>query len=423
MFLLFHLQRPDVLSGGDLGIRKAIQIEYRLEEMPTPTRVIEIGEPWRPHRSLASLYLWESLAAVRVVRARASGSGSLAVTLVAVGSVTAALLVYHDDDRDFQQMQRDEATRAAHQMEAVAGLSVGQLNSAAAFFRAEDDLSRHEFAVYGRLVDQPGGTVRDGLHPTGDGGEPGALRTQSRPVDPRTNRLPRLPAGSGPRAEYFPITYVAAEREERRRALGYDLSQDPNRAPYLERAQRRRRRRDQSGDPTADRRPRDQRLPRRLPRRSSRSRPSPSAAPPWSASPPAASGSRTSPAPHRRSRRPTVQVQLRRRRRDHGRTHGRARRRRQRSRSGSPTAAGCWSSSDPGRPDVSLPLRWRSSGIALAALLGSLILVWSRNERMQELQREASQDPLTGLKNRRRFEEDLRRRWRGAGATAPPGRC
>jgi DNA-3-methyladenine glycosylase II len=64
MFLMFHLERPDVLSGGDLGIRKAIQVEYGLEEMPTPTRVVEIGEPWRPHRSLASLYLWESLAAV-----------------------------------------------------------------------------------------------------------------------------------------------------------------------------------------------------------------------------------------------------------------------------------------------------------------------------------------------------------------------
>ncbi|HEX3324132.1 MAG TPA: DNA-3-methyladenine glycosylase [Solirubrobacterales bacterium] len=62
MFLLFHLERPDVLSGGDLGIRKAIQIEYGLEEMPAPARVLEIGEPWRPHRSLASLYLWESLA-------------------------------------------------------------------------------------------------------------------------------------------------------------------------------------------------------------------------------------------------------------------------------------------------------------------------------------------------------------------------
>lgn len=62
MFLIFHLERPDVLSGGDLGIRKAVQIEYGLEEMPAPTRVMEIGEPWSPHRSLASLYLWESLA-------------------------------------------------------------------------------------------------------------------------------------------------------------------------------------------------------------------------------------------------------------------------------------------------------------------------------------------------------------------------
>jgi DNA-3-methyladenine glycosylase II len=62
MFLLFHLERPDVLSGGDLGIRKAVQVEYGLEEMPPPAQVLEIGEPWRPHRSLASLYLWESLA-------------------------------------------------------------------------------------------------------------------------------------------------------------------------------------------------------------------------------------------------------------------------------------------------------------------------------------------------------------------------
>lgn len=64
MFLIFHLERPDVLSGGDLGIRKAVRTEYGLDEMPPPTRVLEIGEAWRPHRSLASLYLWESLAAV-----------------------------------------------------------------------------------------------------------------------------------------------------------------------------------------------------------------------------------------------------------------------------------------------------------------------------------------------------------------------
>ncbi|HEV7769943.1 MAG TPA: DNA-3-methyladenine glycosylase [Solirubrobacterales bacterium] len=64
MFLIFHLERPDIISGGDLGIRKAVQIEYGLEEMPTPERVLELGETWSPNRSLASLYLWESLAAV-----------------------------------------------------------------------------------------------------------------------------------------------------------------------------------------------------------------------------------------------------------------------------------------------------------------------------------------------------------------------
>jgi DNA-3-methyladenine glycosylase II len=64
MFLLFHLERPDVLSGGDLGIRKAVEVEYGLPEMPAPQQVLEIGEAWRPHRSLASLYLWESRAAV-----------------------------------------------------------------------------------------------------------------------------------------------------------------------------------------------------------------------------------------------------------------------------------------------------------------------------------------------------------------------
>jgi DNA-3-methyladenine glycosylase II len=66
MFLLFHLERSDVLSGGDLGIRKAVQAEYGLEEMPPPQKVLEIGEAWRPHRSLASLYLWESLASAPV---------------------------------------------------------------------------------------------------------------------------------------------------------------------------------------------------------------------------------------------------------------------------------------------------------------------------------------------------------------------
>jgi len=62
MFLLFHLERPDIIAGGDLGIRKAIQLSYGMDEMPTPDQVEEIGERWSPNRSLASIYLWESLA-------------------------------------------------------------------------------------------------------------------------------------------------------------------------------------------------------------------------------------------------------------------------------------------------------------------------------------------------------------------------
>jgi diguanylate cyclase (GGDEF)-like protein len=63
---------------------------------------------------------------------------------------------------------------------------------------------------------------------------------------------------------------------------------------------------------------------------------------------------------------------------------------------------------DPDRPGVGLAVMIALVGISLAALLGALVLTWSRNERMQELAVQASQDPLTGLKNRRRFEEDLR---------------
>ena len=64
MFLLFHLGRPDVISGGDLGIRKAIMLEYGLEKMPAPKEVEARAELWSPNRSLAGLYLWESLHAV-----------------------------------------------------------------------------------------------------------------------------------------------------------------------------------------------------------------------------------------------------------------------------------------------------------------------------------------------------------------------
>ncbi len=62
MFLIFHLARPDVVSTGDLGIRRAVQVAYGLDELPGPGDLERIAEPWRPHRTLACLYLWRSLA-------------------------------------------------------------------------------------------------------------------------------------------------------------------------------------------------------------------------------------------------------------------------------------------------------------------------------------------------------------------------
>ena len=61
MFLMFRLQRPDVLPVGDLGIVKAVQRQYRLRKVPTPERLTRIGESWRPYRSVACWYLWASL--------------------------------------------------------------------------------------------------------------------------------------------------------------------------------------------------------------------------------------------------------------------------------------------------------------------------------------------------------------------------
>jgi DNA-3-methyladenine glycosylase II len=61
MFLMFHLERPDVLPVGDLGIRRAIERAYGFEELPEAAAIEKIAEPWRPHRTLACRYLWRSL--------------------------------------------------------------------------------------------------------------------------------------------------------------------------------------------------------------------------------------------------------------------------------------------------------------------------------------------------------------------------
>ena len=61
MFLMFQLGRPDVLPVGDQGIRNAVRKLYGLDEVPAPAELEKIAEPWRPWRTLACRYLWESL--------------------------------------------------------------------------------------------------------------------------------------------------------------------------------------------------------------------------------------------------------------------------------------------------------------------------------------------------------------------------
>jgi DNA-3-methyladenine glycosylase II len=61
MFLMFQLERPDVLATGDLGVRRGAQRAYGLEDLPSPVELTELAEPWRPFRSAGCRVLWWSL--------------------------------------------------------------------------------------------------------------------------------------------------------------------------------------------------------------------------------------------------------------------------------------------------------------------------------------------------------------------------
>jgi DNA-3-methyladenine glycosylase II len=59
-FLIFALDRPDVLLSGDLALRHAVQRIYELGHLPTEGEMLDIAERWRPYRSLAVAYLFTS---------------------------------------------------------------------------------------------------------------------------------------------------------------------------------------------------------------------------------------------------------------------------------------------------------------------------------------------------------------------------
>lgn len=61
IFMMFRLGRLDVLPADDLGLMNAVHRAYGLRKRPDPRRLRQIGDAWRPYRSVASWYLWQSL--------------------------------------------------------------------------------------------------------------------------------------------------------------------------------------------------------------------------------------------------------------------------------------------------------------------------------------------------------------------------
>lgn len=332
--------------------------------------------------------------------------GLVAVFLVAAGSVAAALAVRANDFDNFHRVQHEEAARAAHQAEAVANLSVGQLASAVAFYQSTGQISPHEFDLIAAPLLNRGALT-------------GTAFVQ-RVLGPERSRFERergflifergpdgRPRQASDHSVYFPVVHAAAAENEGGASppLGYDIGSDALRSPALHRA-------GDTGMAAAtpvvplltggsginvyrpiyrDRAPTGTVAERRKALIGF-------AAGAFQVSDLTAVATAAVPS--------AVDVQLREEGRVVAGPEGDL---------DDPAGAAIQVADrtwllvihDPNRPDVSLPLLIAVFGVALAALLGALVVIWSRNERMQELQRLADHDSLTGLKNRRRFEEDL----------------
>ncbi|MGD0960067.1 MAG: methylated-DNA--[protein]-cysteine S-methyltransferase [Methylomonas sp.] len=61
MLLIFSLGRADVFPADDYALRKGIAELYGMAEIPTPKKLGEFGDMWRPYRTVAALYLWNFL--------------------------------------------------------------------------------------------------------------------------------------------------------------------------------------------------------------------------------------------------------------------------------------------------------------------------------------------------------------------------
>ncbi|MEZ5075984.1 MAG: diguanylate cyclase [Solirubrobacterales bacterium] len=327
--------------------------------------------------------------------------GLTAAILLAAGSVIASVVYYADDQSDLDRREQGLATRAARLAESSVKISVGQLSGGAALFQAGGDISRREFELVGESLLDQGILYGAGYAPR--------VRDSERAAYERLHHFPiteRVPGGglrkAARRKAYYPLTYVAADRSPTP-VLGYDLLSDPDRAPDLREAR-------DTGRAVATPLTRlvlgglgvnifhavyDTDRPGTVAAR--RHSVVGFAAGSIKVADLAGVTDRTLP--------DGIDSQLR----IDGKVVAGAARLDDSSSAPITVADRTWvlTVRDPASADISLPLLLAVLGVSLAALLTALIMIWSRNERLVELQREAGEDPLTGLKNRRRFEEEL----------------
>ena len=65
IYLLFALRRKDAFAAGDLALQIAAQHHFKLKARPTPAKLLEIAERWRPARAVAAQLLWADYALLR----------------------------------------------------------------------------------------------------------------------------------------------------------------------------------------------------------------------------------------------------------------------------------------------------------------------------------------------------------------------
>jgi diguanylate cyclase (GGDEF)-like protein len=332
--------------------------------------------------------------------------GLAAAIVVGAGAVIGAILAYQHDENEFHTRQKEEAVRAARQAQSVGALSVGELAAAAAFIKADGNLSKHEFAVIGQSL-----VSENVLHAAAF---VDVVHQSERSEYEREQGFPILERGpdgklvrAKPRAIYYPLTYTASHDDQiAAQARGFDVGTDPARAPFLMEAADDGRATAtgvipllvggtginvyravyRDGAPTAAEAERRQALVG-------------FAAGSFLLKDLASAAVGTLPNDI------TAQLQI-----GNHTVVGPQGTLEDPARAQIKIADRTWLLivHDPDRPDVSVPVLFGAAGLALAAVLGSLIYVWSREERMRKLQREADEDSLSGLRTRRRFEEEVR---------------